>query len=389
VKGLFSGVVKQLNPALGGKHFREVFGSCFPEFDNQVGAFRELGAARVITSTSTYDVQEGRRRRFAGGADLPVSRYHAVCSSSAGDDSGSMCHELMTYWSGKASGQVFPSIFDTSTHPGAENFVATIHEFASQSADRAYRAEVDALIDSGKPFLSLVPMRPHGGSVQEIQAAQDFLDFPALCELTIRELAVPDCLDLRLEAHREYFCTELVQGDPVNARAQFAGTRHESTVDFIAVLASMISPDLGGNIFHEGVGQVLRERGYQGLVYPSARNDSKVVNVGGELAEHKGWNFLDYRGAPPIVNPDRAFAVPISAHAGAGMSPIGLHDLGVDAYLVTEHNWHGATREATGWVTEGVAAQEWQRINHELAAMARGEPPGFSYDRFSLRPLRD
>ena len=50
MKGLFSGVVKQLNPALGGKHFREVFGSCFPEFGNQVGAFRELGAATVVTA---------------------------------------------------------------------------------------------------------------------------------------------------------------------------------------------------------------------------------------------------------------------------------------------------------------------------------------------------
>src|ERR1700745_742798 len=98
VKGTFSGFVKQLNPALGGEHFRKVFGECFPEFENQVGAFGKLDVSTVITSRAIYDVQEGRRRRFAGGPDLPVSRYHAVCSGPTGDDAGSMCYELMTYW---------------------------------------------------------------------------------------------------------------------------------------------------------------------------------------------------------------------------------------------------------------------------------------------------
>jgi len=373
---------------MGDQHFRKIFGKCFPEFENQVDAFRQLEVKTVVTSTGIFDVQEGRRRRFAGGADLPVSRYYSVCSDSTGDDGGSMCYELMTYWSGHLSGQVFPSMFDTSAHPGVDDFVTTMHDFASRSPDRAYRAEIDALIERGKPFLSIIPMRPQE-SVGEIETAQEFLDFPAACEFTITEMNVPDCLDLRLEAHREYFCTELVSVEPINSRAQFVGTRHESTVDFISALASMISPELGGNMFHTAVGQVLRQRGYQGLVYPSARNDSKVVNVGGEIAEHTGWNFLDYRGAPPIRNPQREYAVPISTHMSARMFPIGLHDLGVSAYLVNEHDWNGAKCESTGYVTEGVAAQEWERINHELAMMARSEAPGFFYDRYSLRPLRE
>ncbi len=383
VKGVFSGFVKQLNPALGGAYFREVFGRCFPEFERQIGVFSQLGVTNVFTSTGLYGVESGRRRRFAGGSDLPVSRYHSVCADAAGDDAGTMCYELMTYWSIGDSGQVYPSMFDTSTHPGVADFLAGAREFAAESPDRAYRAEFDALADSGKPFLSITPMRPRE-SVRTTSDAQDFTGFPAVCELTIRELTVPDCLDLRLEAHREYFCAELVAVEPINARAQFAGTRHESTVDFISVLASMIFPELGGEMFHAAVGQALRRRGYQGLVYPSARNDSTVVNVDGGIAEHSGWNFLDYRGAPPLPGGVSEYEVPVTrAHQ------LGLGDLGVDAYLIDRHDVHGVEREATGFVTEGVAAQEWKRIDEELAMMARGDTPGLFYDRFSTRPLRD
>lgn len=382
MRGVFTGYVKQLNPALGDSHFREVFAKCFSEFEHQIGAHRQLGVERVITSTGFYEVEEGRRRRFAGGSDLPVSRYHSVCSSSSGHDDGTMCFELMTYWSGRLSGRVFPSVFDTSSHPGASGFVESLRGFVAESPDPRYRASCERLFDSGRPFLSVIPMRAHA-SVQETQDAQEFLDFPALCELAIRSVTVPDCLDLRLAAHREFFCAEIVETEPINARAQFAGTRHESTVDFISALSAMIFPELGGEMFHAAVGHVLRERGYQGLIFPSARNDSRVVNVDGSLVEHSGWNFLDYRGAPQVSG--ESYVVPI----GRVLNRQSLGDLGVDAYIVDQHPDDDVSRDATGYVTEGVAAQEWRRIEHELALLAGGRAPGFFYDRFSLRPLRE
>lgn len=379
MRGVFAGHVKQLNPALGDAHFREVFAKCFPEFENQVGAHKQLGVDRVITSTGFYEVEDGRRRRFAGGSDLPVSRYHSVCADESGDDAGTMCYELMTYWSGRLSGRVFPSIFDTSSHPGADGFVESLRGFVAESPDAGYRASCERLFDSGRPFLSVIPMRAHA-SVQETQDAQEFLDFPALCELAVRAVTVPDCLDLRLESHREFFCAELVETEPINARAQFAGTRHESTVDLISTLSAMIFPELGGDSFHAALGQVLRERGYQGLVFPSARNDSRVVNAGGELVEHSGWNFVDYRGAPRIRS---TWVLPVRR----ALNRQSLGDLGVDAYLVDQHGEPPV--DATGYVTEGVAAQEWRRIGHELELLAEGKAPGLFYDRFSLRPLRE
>lgn len=384
MRGVFTGHVKQLNPALGDEHFRTVFAQCFPEFENQVDVHRNLGAGTVITSTGFYEVEKGRRRRFAGGPDLPVSRYHSVCADASGDDDGTMCYELTTYWSGRLSGPVFPSMFDTSSHPGAEGFIESLRGFVAASPDRRYREAAERLLDSGRPFLSVIPMRAHA-SVAETQEAQEFLDFPALCELMIREFTVPDCLDLRLEAHREFFCTELVEAEPINARAQFAGTRHESTVDFISVLSAMIFPELGGELFHAAVGRELRKRGYQGLVFPSARNDSRVVNVDGVLVQHSGWNFVDYRGAPRIRERHLRRGQPI----GRVLNRQSLGDLGVEAYIVDRHPCDGVDRDATGYVTDGVAAQEWRRIEYELAQLAEGKTPGLFYDRFTLRPLRE
>ncbi|WP_159928813.1 MULTISPECIES: hypothetical protein [Nocardia] len=254
-----------------------------------------------------------------------------------------MCYELMTYWSGRLSGGVFPSMFDTSSHPDADGFVASLRDFVAASPDRRYRVAAERLLDSGKPFLYVIPMRAHA-SVGETQEAQEFVDFPALCELTMREFTVPDCLDLRLEAHREFFCAELVEAEPINARVQFAGTRHESTVDFISVLSAMIFPELGGESFHAAVGQELRKRGYQGLVFPSARNDSRVVIVDGTLMQHSGWNFLDYRGAPRIGKRRRRRGWPI----GRVLNRQSLGDLGVKAYIVDRHLCDGVECDATG-----------------------------------------
>lgn len=384
MRGVFTGYVKQLNPALGDEHFHRVFTQCFPEFENQIGVHSNLGVDNVITSTGWYEVQEGRRRRFAGGPDLPVSRYHSVCADASGDDDGTMCFELMTYWSARLSGQVFPSMFDTSSHPGAERFVESLRSFVAKSPDKRYRLAAERLLESGRPLLSVIPMRAHA-SVQETQNAQEFLDFPALCELRIREITVPDCLDLRLESHREYFCTELARTEPINAREQFAGTRHATTVDFMSVLSAVIFPELGGDVFHAAVGQVLRKRGYQGLVFPSARNDSSVVNVDGALVEHSGWNFVDYRGAPKIPKRAVRWALPI----GRVLNRQSLADLGVETYLVDKHPSGGVEYDATGYVTDGVAAQEWRRIEHELTELAAGRTTGLFYDRFSLRPLRE
>ena len=47
------------------------------------------------------------------------------------------------------------------------------------------------------------------------------------------------------------------------------------------------------------IGHWMRTRRVEAFVFPSARNDTTVLVVNGEIKGHKGWNLVDYRNAPP------------------------------------------------------------------------------------------
>jgi hypothetical protein len=380
MRDTFEGVIKQLDPGLAGPYFKSILARCFPEFERQKGRGKELGVRFVVTSKGMYDVQQGRRRRYSGGSVLPVSRYYSVCSTANGNDRGTLCYELMTYWSMYASGKVFPNLADTSTHPNRDAIIAKINDqIAAVGGVRpAYRKEMSVL-DSDKPVLIIQLLRPKG-SLDETYSSGDVLGLPAACELTVRKVSIQDCLDLRLEPHRKFFCDNLVDFPKLNVSRQAKARRHRSTIDFIAALPSLIHPELGGDAFHDQLGATLLRLGYQGFVFPSARNDSLAVSVKDELVEHSGWNFVDYRNVQPLSEKPVAEKL-------ARWPTSSLAELGVNVRLADKWTGHGdeVEVEATGFMTDGVANQEWRRIDYELSVMEQGTSPGFFYDRYSLR----
>jgi hypothetical protein len=379
MKGTFEGLIKQLDITLVGKHARRTVARCFPEFERQQDAGKQLDVGYIFSAHGIQAVQSGRRRRYAGGSNLPIARYYSVCSTADGNDKGTLCYELMTYWS-YGAGKVYPSLFDTSSHPDKAAMIAQTKRLAAASGNASYRDEVASLIDSGKPLLIITPLRARE-SIEAIHADTEVLDFPAVCELSLKMVSIPDCLDLRLPAHREFFCRKLTKFPEINAHKQVSARRHKSTIDFIAALAHLILPDLGGDVFHQHVGQRLREWGYNGLVFPSARNDSSVVNIGDKVVEHSGWNFVDYRNAGP---PSSKFELPERIRR---WPPLTLQDLGVEVYGVDTWKVGEQTMDATGFFTDGVAQQEWARIERELSMVSRNQTPGFFYDRFTGRPI--
>ena len=371
---VFAAPVKQLRPAAGDELFRAEFARCFPEFERQVGQGTGLGVGRIVTARGVYDIEAGRRRRFAGSANLPISRYHSVCTEPGGADAGTLCSELMTYWSAAAAGSTFPCLVDL-TGPGDR---AGAIEQLRELLPPPRRAAVDELLGRDAQLLVLYPLRARE-SVAATMEDPEFTGDPVFCELAVEELVVPGCLDLRLESHRAFFCTEIVDVPRINAHDDLGSSRHASTVDFIALLPAMLFPGLGGDRFHRTVGHTLRRRGYQGLVFPSARTDSTVTTVDGRIVEHRGWNFVDYRGAPDVELPYE-YDLPITKFFASS-----LQDLGIDAYLVDRWDQGGTRVPATGYLAEGVAAQEWRRIDHELGLRAQGRRPGLLHDRFSSR----
>jgi hypothetical protein len=375
MRDTFTGTLKQLDVTRIGPHGRRTIGLCFPEFERQRDAGRELGVPMIVSAHGMNLVQSGRRRRFAGGPDLPIARYHSVCSDADGNDGGSLCFELMTYWSIHMCGQIYPALFDTSSHPHKEEVVARVRELAGSAEDEQYRNEVLPILAGEAPMLIIHPMRPKE-SIEATGSQAELLDFPAVCELRTEIVVIPDCLDLRRPNHRRYFWHDLTTFPKINAHRASHAKRHDTTIDFIAALPHLIYPELGGDMFHDQVGQRLRELGYNGLIYPSARNDSCVVNIGDDVVADAGWTFVDYRGAAlPITDAD--------ANQRIGRWPdLTLDDLGYAAYCWDE--WHG--KPATGYKTEGIAQEEWRRIENELRMMAHNQTPGLFYDRFAGRP---
>jgi hypothetical protein len=287
-----------------------------------------------------------------------------------------MCYELMSYWSAYANG-FYPGLFDTTSHNIEDGFLAQTRDLILQNEGSKYAKEAINLIETGKPLFVIYPLLGKESAAATI-AEPELLDSPALCELEVKEVTVPNCLDLRLESHREFFCGKVVAFDELRAHETWTGTRHHPTVDFIATLSAMMYPEPGGDLFHQQVGQRLRTWGYDGFVFPSARDDHKIVNIGDDILEHRGWNFVDYRGAKRTrdVSEGRVRKL-IYSHT--------LASLGVQVFIIDKHDVAGKTLDVTGYLTDGVAAQEWHRIEYELGLMAQGIRPGFFDDRFRLR----
>jgi hypothetical protein len=64
----------------------------------------------------------------------------------------------------------------------------------------------------------------------------------------------------------------------------------------------LLSPEIGGaNPFIQALGSWLRSHGCHGIVFSSARSDFSATERGGTLATSAGWNFVDFRGAPPTA----------------------------------------------------------------------------------------
>jgi hypothetical protein len=67
---------------------------------------------------------------------------------------------------------------------------------------------------------------------------------------------------------------------------------------WLATLRLLLAQDLGGGaLAAQAIGYELRRLGAAGLVFPSARSDSHVIMWDGQMLEHRGFNFVDYRGS--------------------------------------------------------------------------------------------
>jgi hypothetical protein len=305
----FTGVIKQLRIADLSPQAREVLDLCFPDFVKPSSprgevAKEHLGVEYYGNGVSTIPLGWGRLRRYSGSASLGPSRYYSVCHDDEGFDRGTLCNELMAYYSveGERVGDyrvkmIYPSVHDsTLLSPGQRSAYPELAtpKFAIRLTEYRERETLRKIL-LRKPLVEEV-------GTWEVQLP-----------LTVRSVKIDDVIDLRNPESQTWFFEHFVrleeesylQGSPGNSKTRYLKVAEPR--NFLGLLPTLVFPGIGGHTFHQAVGAWLRSHGVAGFVYPSARCDvywrqlgAAEVDSRGHRRQHQmfsGWNFVDYRGS--------------------------------------------------------------------------------------------
>lgn len=339
--------LKQIDVPGLDKHTKKVLETCFPRFIQHPGqlansaaqrARKQLNLPRVpfrkrrnvkwlITGSGVYDTRQGRYRRYAGSRDLPGARYYSVCEDESGNDGGTLCFELMSYWDSTSG--LYLGLTDSTVH----------HAVIRQPP-------LDALFADSKTRLVMIVM-----NIDEIVIGEGGRPLPTGEVLPFRiplllfDLRCDNVLDLRRPAAQDWLAS--MCGEAENAEG------------FGALLPNLISPTPGGSEFHHALGAWLRAHHCLGLVYPSARRDVSVDASDKQILSSDGWNFVRYDGAP-LSDVDMSLGMPYP-----WKTP---QSIGADIY-------HRADDGLRSWRVQGPEAGEWGRVNYEIRRRRGLAPP--------------
>jgi hypothetical protein len=328
--------LKQVNVPLLDQRLRQAVDDCFPLFASDPAAnwtafFEEHGRhgepvqPLSITAAGMYDNTQGRHRRYAGGRDLSGGRYYSVCRDDTGNDGGTLCYELMSYWNSTTGWYLF--LTDSSVHQ-----------------EEIERSPLTSFFRERHPVLLVIATSIDGIRVTEKGPVATGKTHPIPLPLRLLEVTCDNVLDLRLPAAQDWLV----------ARCRGA----YKPFGFGDLFANLISPSPGGNLFHQNLGAWLRAHGCLGLVYPSARRDVFVDASDDRVIDSDGWNFVNYEGCP-LRAEDRKLGPPFP-----WLTP---DKIGIDLFHQTE----GGIRS---WTVQGAEKGEWARINYEIRR-SRGQAP--------------
>jgi len=267
---------------------RETLSACFPAFEGLQRRSKSLsdhGMKVDVTSRGTQRVATGRHRRYAGDETLPGGCYYSVCNDSSGNDDGILVWELMTYWDNTST--KFPSILDSTAH---------IEDAAPYRLRYPHLAEQPFLMLTARDIVSVNSEGIHLGETEQV-----------FVPLVIEEVEINSVLDLRHPLMQDCFSEilgtlEALVGNQGNSLyGNVDVTLKKPPGNFASLLPTLLTPQPGATTFHDAIGAICRSAEVNGLVFPSARRDVHVASTrSGEIESFSGWNFVDYRRAPPM-----------------------------------------------------------------------------------------
>lgn len=276
---------------------RLAFNTAFPFFsgtDSPTAAQQRqidsaVGRGIPITWQSRPD------RRFAGDDSLPSGRYYTLIRKASGDDGKALVMELVAYHNPSLAGPI--QLLDL----GHENDAGLI----LGEEPEAVHAIALIFLDPGDrpaPFFKALRRAGLEGEHDQLRSRMNIPDHwlgLILLPYKIVELDLDKVVDLRYPECQDWFVSEFGTSTFEKFLAGNAG--HQNITDFPHLLPALVNPVPGGGMFDsisQYVGHWLRTHDIDALAYPSARTDASVLIRDGQIEDHRGWNLVDYRGAP-------------------------------------------------------------------------------------------
>jgi tetratricopeptide (TPR) repeat protein len=359
----FDGWLKSMRPGDFDEEQRRAFELTFAHFfeEQQTAPSVIEESQRSLGGLAVTFEQPFAFRRFAGGRNLPRSRYYSVCQDSTGDDGGTLRNELCSYVDVRVSGEI--SVWDYTDpmllgaklanrnrftrdefpeYPLGVNFQSARgveSPWADQLKDTK-RAHSGARIHLGEGFTIFLPLRVERVTVQRVidlrtpsvrqwlaqhvfsgiptarYIYSDIISPPTDRGELFRHLLTISIPQLLLdESEIAKHLADSAKGDARKIQAEghwedmkFYATHPEGKCNrlsemtdnaFHNLLPLLLFHPKGGSPITEAIGEWLRSLGANAFIYPSARNDTRVQIENGTLTRFAGWNLLDYRDAPP------------------------------------------------------------------------------------------
>ena len=319
---------------------RETLDACFPAFEGlrrTAKSQADSGIKVDRTSRGAYRVATGRHRRYAGDETLPGGCYYSICNDSSGNDDGTLVWELMSYWDNTST--KFPSLLDSTVHTDDAVPYRLLYP---------HLAEREFLMVTVRDIVSVNSEGIRLGETEKV-----------FVPLSIEEVEINFVMDLRHPLMQDCVAQVLGSLEAIlgSQGMLLDGIRHHNLKDppgdFATLLPTLISPHPGGTMFHDAIGALCRSAQGNGLVFPSARKDVFVSSRrDGKIESFSGWNFVDYRRAPPM-NPDVAVSL-----LGSQIQWLTPASIGIDL----EWRDDGDRRE---WKVSGAEAGERRRYDLE------------------------
>lgn len=297
----FEGWIKQIDAAQLQPSSHEALRAGFPLFFDLDVPPEQLLVAIARTASGEPVRLKKRTRRFAGDELLPRSRYYTLSKDARGNDAGTLVCELWAYSQIARTGKI--ALIDMADQTAS-------HQLKQLGLETPAENTILLVFLPGSDS-GLSPFLLSNGLPQRTVA------FPLPVKV-IHE-RIDNVVDLRLPETADWFARAVSRAvlevySPKNQSIRYlkCWPLRPPLENFGQLLPAMLTQEHGGGVLSVAAGVLLRKAGVNGLIFPSARNDPFLIFRDGEIRRAEGWNFVDYRNAPPpkqmvVLDVDRSW----------------------------------------------------------------------------------